>query len=168
MLPPSARIGAMVETASAAARAGELAAAADFLSIGTNDLTHDVLGSDRFATGSAATHDPRVLAQIAAVARAAQAAGRTLEVCGEAASDPVLVPLLVGLGVGELSVGAARVAQVRALVRSLDHGDAQRLARRALAAPDAAAVAALVDEAADAAGERVDGPRRVVPVSPQA
>ncbi len=168
MLPPSARIGAMVETAGAAGRAGELAAAADFLSIGTNDLTHDVLGSDRFATGSAATHDPRVLAQIAAVARAAQAAGRTLEVCGEAASDPVLVPLLVGLGVGELSVGAARVAQVRALVRSLDHGDAQRLARRALAAPDAAAVAALVDEAADAAGEGVDRPRRVVPVSPQA
>jgi phosphoenolpyruvate-protein kinase (PTS system EI component) len=157
-----------VETESAVARAGELAAAADFLSIGTNDLTHAVLGTDRFATGAAATHDPRVLARIDAVARAARAAGRALEVCGEAASDPVLAPLLIGLGVDELSVGAARVAGVRELVRSIDRAHAQELARRALAAPDAAAVAALVDEAADAARKRVDGDRRVVPVSPQA
>ncbi len=168
MLPPSIQVGAMVETTTAAARAGELAAAADFLSIGTNDLTHAVLGTDRLATGAAASHDPRVLAEIARVARAARAAGRTLEVCGEAASDPVLVPLLIGLGVDELSVGAARVADVRALVRSLDHAHAQALAQRALAAPDAAAVAALVGEAAEADGERVDGGGRVIPVGPQA
>ena len=168
LLPAGARVGAMVETEAAVDRAGELAAAADFLSIGTNDLTHAVLGSDRFATGAAATHDPRVLARIAAVARAARAAGRVLEVCGEAASDPVLVPLLVGLGVDELSVGAARVSDVRALVRAVDRGRAQALAERALAAPHAAAVAALVDEAAEAAGESADGRRRVVAVGPQA
>jgi phosphoenolpyruvate-protein kinase (PTS system EI component) len=168
LLPAGTRVGAMVETGTAAARAGELAAAADFLSIGTNDLTHSVLGSDRFATGTAATHDPRVLERIAAVADAARAHARTLEVCGEAASDPVLVPLLVGLGVGELSVGAARVAAVRELVRGLDAGAARALARRALGAPDAAAVAALVGQAADAARERLDGVRGVVPVGPQA
>ena len=169
LLPPDARIGAMIETEEAVARAGELAAAADFLSIGTNDLTHAVLGSDRFAPGGvAATHDPRVLARIAAVAAAAGAAGRVLEVCGEAASDPVLVPLLIGLGVEELSVGAARVAGVRAQVRELDAASVARLARRALAAPDATAVAALVDEAADAAGKRLHSAGRVVPVGPQA
>jgi phosphoenolpyruvate-protein kinase (PTS system EI component) len=168
LLPPAVQIGAMIETVGAAGRAGELAGAADFLSIGTNDLTHAVLGTDRFATGAAYAHDPRVLAQIAAVAAAATAAGRMLEVCGEAASDPILAPLLVGLGVGELSVGAARVAEVRALVRRIDIAAVRELAERALAAPDAATVAVLVDEAADADGERVDGARRVVPVSAQA
>ena len=158
----------MVETEAAVERAGELAAAADFLSIGTNDLTHAVLGTDRFATGAAATRDPRVLARIAAVAHAAREAGRVLEVCGEAASDPVLVPLLIGMGVGELSVGAARVSGVRALVRAIDRAAAEALAERALAAPHAAAVAALVDEAAEAAGEGADGARRVVAVGPQA
>jgi multiphosphoryl transfer protein len=169
LLPAGARVGAMVETEAAVERAGELAAAADFLSIGTNDLTHAVLGTDRFASGAAAaTHDPRVLARIAAVADAARARGRVLEVCGEAASDPVLVPLLIGLGVEELSVGAARVAGVRAQVRGLDGARAERLAQEALSAPDAAAVARLVGEPADAAGERLDGPGRVVPVGPQA
>ena len=63
LLPASARVGAMIETESAVEHAAELAAAADFLSIGTNDLTHAVLGTDRFATGAAAAHDPRVLAR---------------------------------------------------------------------------------------------------------
>jgi len=169
LLARGVQIGAMIETRAAIARARELAAAADFLSIGTNDLTHAVLGTDRFGAGvAAATHEPRVLAGIAAVAHAARSAGRTLEVCGEAASDPVLVPLLVGLGVGELSVGAARVAAVRAQVRELDLARAEQLSRRALAAPDADAVAALVREAADAAGEGLDRAGRVVPVGPQA
>jgi phosphoenolpyruvate-protein kinase (PTS system EI component) len=169
LLPAGVQVGAMIETEAAVTRAAELAAAADYLSIGTNDLTHAVLATDRFAAGTAAaTHDPRVLARIAAVAEAARAAGRVLEVCGEAASDPVLVPLLIGLGVEELSVGAARVAAVRAQVRELDRGSATRLAQRALAARDAIAVAALVDQAADAAGERLHRARRVVPVGPQA
>jgi phosphoenolpyruvate-protein kinase (PTS system EI component) len=168
LLPAGTRVGAMIETDAAVTRAAAIAAASDFLSIGTNDLTHSVLGTDRFATGAAATHDPRVLARIATVAAAAHAARRVLEVCGEAASDPVLVPLLVGLGVDELSVGAARVAAVREQIRGLDAGALRELARRALAAPEAAAVATLVGQAADAAGERLDGARRVSPVGPQA
>ncbi|MBE2319408.1 phosphoenolpyruvate--protein phosphotransferase [Solirubrobacter sp. CPCC 204708] len=135
-----APLGAMIETAAAAARADEIAAVSDFLSIGTNDLTADVLGTDRFAPGTVATHDPRVLARIAAVAHAAQAHGRVLEVCGEAASDPRMIPLLVGLGVGELSVGAARVAATHAAVRALE--GAAQLARTALAAKDAGGGAA--------------------------
>jgi len=74
--------------------------------------------------------------------REAHAAGLPVEVCGEAASDPVSMPLLVGLGADELSVGAARVGAVRAWVRGLSFAEAAEMAERAVAAPDAAAVAA--------------------------
>ena len=112
-------------------------------------------------------HDPRVLALVARTAEAARAAGVVLEVCGDAASDPVAVPLLVGLGVDELSVGAAQVGRVRAWVRGLDHAAAQRVARAALDLPGAADVEALVAQAGDAAGESRDGRGGVVPVGPQ-
>jgi phosphoenolpyruvate-protein kinase (PTS system EI component) len=141
-------LGAMIELPEAALAAGEIAAECDFLSIGTNDLTHATLGTDRFAHGEAPAHDPRVLSHIAATARAAEAAGIPLEVCGEAASDPLTVPLLIGLGTDELSVGAARVGAVRAWVRALDHGEAEQLARRALEAGDAAEVERLARPAA--------------------
>jgi phosphoenolpyruvate-protein kinase (PTS system EI component) len=133
-------LGAMVELPAAAERAAELAAEADFLSIGTNDLTASTLDVDRFAAGEAPAHHPRVLEHVARTVRAAHAAGIPVEVCGEAASDPVSLPLLVGLGADELSVGAARVGAVRAQVRGLSFEAAAALAERALAAPDAAAV----------------------------
>jgi phosphoenolpyruvate-protein kinase (PTS system EI component) len=134
------RLGAMIELPEAALAAREIAAQCDFLSIGTNDLTHATLGTDRFAHGEAPAHDPRVLRHIAAAVRAAEEAGIPLEVCGEAASDPLTVPLLVGLGADELSVGAARVGAVRAWIRALDRSEAAELARRALEASDAEAV----------------------------
>jgi phosphoenolpyruvate-protein kinase (PTS system EI component) len=137
------QLGAMIELPEAAEAASEIAAVCDFLSIGTNDLTHTTLGTDRFAHGEAPTHDPRVLRHIAAATRAAAAADIPLEVCGEAASDPLMVPLLVGLGANELSAGAARVGAVRAWVRALDYAEAQELARLALEASNAAEVEAL-------------------------
>jgi multiphosphoryl transfer protein len=174
LLAGAAAVGAMVETVSAAYAADALAAAADFLSIGTNDLAHAAAGSDRFLTGSAPpAHDPRVLRLVARTADAARRAGVPLEVCGDAASDPVAVPLLVGLGVDELSVGAARVGRVRAWIRALDHAAAADAARAALSLPDAGAVEALlrerglVPELGDAAGERGDGRAGVVAVGPQ-
>ena len=167
LLPAGAQLGAMIETRAAVAAAPAIARAADFVSIGTNDLTADVLGADRFAPGAAVAHDPRVLAAIAAACDAAREAGRVVEVCGEAAGDPLLLPLLVGLGVGELSVGAARVGATRAAVRALDAAAAGRLARRALRASGAAEVAALVGEAGHAAAERLDRDRPVVAVGPE-
>ncbi len=134
------RLGAMIELPEAAAAAHEIAAKCDFLSVGTNDLTHATLGTDRFAHGEAPAHDPRVLRHVASAADAAREAGIPLEICGEAASDPVTVPLLVGLGADELSVGAARVGTVREWIRGLDHSAARELARAALAARDASAV----------------------------
>ncbi len=153
----TAPLGAMIETTDAVTRVDEIAAAADFLSIGTNDLTADVLGVDRFAPGDVATHDPRVLAQIARVGEAARGHGRVLEVCGEAASDPRMIPLLVGFGVTELSVGAARVAATHAAVRGLDAAAAVQLARAALKASDAADVERLLAEAGHELGELGDG-----------
>jgi phosphoenolpyruvate-protein kinase (PTS system EI component) len=165
LLPAGAALGAMIETRAAVAAAAEIARAADFLSIGTNDLTADLLGTDRFAPpgGAAVTHDPLVLGAIAATVEAA--GGRPVEVCGEAAGDPVVMPLLVGLGVDELSVGAARVGATRAAVRALS--GASDLACRALRCRDTAEVAALVREAGDAAAERLERDRTIVTVGPQ-
>ena len=126
-LAPGVTIGAMLETTGAIDAAAEIAAEADFLSIGTNDLTADVLGSDRFAPGDAVPHDPRVLRAIARAGVAAAAHDRVLEVCGEAASDPRMIPLLIGAGVTELSVGAARVGETWERVAATDAADARRL-----------------------------------------
>jgi phosphoenolpyruvate-protein kinase (PTS system EI component) len=167
-------LGAMIESGPAVERATEIAARADFLSIGTNDLTHSVLGTDRFAPGEAVAHHPEVLRAIARTVAAATGAGRIVEVCGEAASDPVAMPALVGLGVHELSVGAARVGTVRAWVRALDFRDVRSRAARTLelrAASEAAEqlrpVAELLAEVDDAAGEGLEGRSRVVALGGQ-
>jgi phosphoenolpyruvate-protein kinase (PTS system EI component) len=128
-LPP---IGAMIETPRAAENASLIAEQSAFLSIGTNDLTAATLGADRFAANSASAYDPRVLRSIERSVAAAHDAGIALEVCGEAASDTVMLPLLVGLGVDEVSVGAARVGEVRGWIRSLNAEQAEALARSAL------------------------------------
>jgi len=113
-------LGAMIETPEAARRARELVRALDFISLGTNDLTQLALGLDRERSGASPVTHPTVLRLIDSACRAGNAAGIPVEVCGEAASDPVVIPLLVGLGANELSVGAARVGEVRELVRELD------------------------------------------------
>jgi phosphoenolpyruvate-protein kinase (PTS system EI component) len=171
-VPP---VGAMIETAAAVEHVDEIAAAADFLSIGTNDLTHSLLATDRFAPGESATHHPRVLSAIAEVVRAAAAHQRIVEVCGEAASNPTAMPLLLGLGVDELSVGAARVGQVRRWVRSLRYGAMRGLAEAAVQLESAAAVAdgtrvtsELLGEAGDATAQGVEGGVGVVAVGRQA
>jgi phosphoenolpyruvate-protein kinase (PTS system EI component) len=170
-------LGAMVETPRGASAAFQLALRSDFLSLGTNDLSSTTLGSDRFRESGATAHHPRVLALMDRAARAARQAGIVIEVCGEAASDPLTLPLLVGLGVDELSVGAARVGTVRAWVRELRHKECEALARRALAAPGPAEVASLVAplerslrllEGGDAAGQGLDGAGGVLAIGPQA
>jgi phosphoenolpyruvate-protein kinase (PTS system EI component) len=163
-----AAFGAMIETVTAVERVEEIAAAADFLSIGTNDLTHSVLATDRFAPGEAAAHHPSVLAAIETVVRAAHSRGLVVEVCGEAASNAVAMPLLVGLGVDELSVGAARVGQVRRWVRASEHARARSIAEAALQLATAADVAQLLGQAGDAAGQRGEGGLSVIPVGRQA
>ena len=175
-LDESATLGAMIESPEAAEDAAQIARESDFLSIGTNDLAAAVLGVERFRTGESPAYHPAVLRAIAAVAAAASAAHIPLEVCGEAASDPLTVPLLVGLGVDELSVGAARVGVVREWVRSLSYADSRELADRCLRADSSVEVAAIARrvagslellESGDPAGEGVNGDGSVVAVGPQ-
>jgi phosphoenolpyruvate-protein kinase (PTS system EI component) len=122
---PSPRLGSMIETPEAALNAGPIAAESDFFSIGTNDLTQLVLGLDRERSKSAPVTDVRVLLLIDATTRAARAAGILVDVCGEAASDPVAMPILLGLGVDELSAAAARVGEVRRWVRELSYSSSR-------------------------------------------
>jgi phosphoenolpyruvate-protein kinase (PTS system EI component) len=131
--PPE--LGIMVEVASTAAAAAEFAPAVDFFSIGTNDLASEVLGLDRAAPESrpALAADPRVLALIEGVVAAAAAAGVKVSVCGDAAADPLVLPLLLGLGVRTVSVGAARVPQVADWIAATDAHAAARRAAEILA-----------------------------------
>jgi phosphoenolpyruvate-protein kinase (PTS system EI component) len=133
-------LGLMVELAATAMAARAFARASDFFSIGTNDLTSQVLGLDRAdpAMRPALAADPRVLALIATVVQAAGAAGMDISVCGDAAADPAVLPLLIGLGVRKLSVGAARVPQVGGWIAGADSSVCAALAGQALqaAAPE--------------------------------
>jgi phosphoenolpyruvate-protein kinase (PTS system EI component) len=132
--PPE--LGIMVEVADTARDAAAFAPAVDFFSIGTNDLSSEVLGLDRAdpRTRPALAADPRVLALIERVVRAGAAAGVKVSVCGDAAADPLVLPLLIGLGVRTLSVGAARVPQVAGWIADLDTTQAARAAAEILQA----------------------------------
>jgi phosphoenolpyruvate-protein phosphotransferase/dihydroxyacetone kinase phosphotransfer subunit len=116
-------IGAMIETPSAAILAGQLAAESDFLSFGTNDLTQYVLCAERGNPAlnmySDALH-PAVLRICQPAIDAARSRKISISVCGEIASDAEAVPVLLGLGLRELSVTAASVPNIKALVRQLD------------------------------------------------
>jgi phosphoenolpyruvate-protein kinase (PTS system EI component) len=154
----------MIETHAAAGRAAEIAREADFLSIGTNDLVQYTLGLDReLPIASALTAaEPDVLRHVAAVAAAGRRAGRSVEVCGEAAGEPPLAALFIGLGVGELSVSPARIDEVRAAVRRIHAGTASAVAQRALSAATGAATLELArglvsGEAGDEADEVLGG-----------
>ncbi|MDQ6899236.1 MAG: PEP-utilizing enzyme [Candidatus Dormibacteraeota bacterium] len=125
-------LGAMIETPEAAHRAPEFASRLDFLSLGTNDLTQLALGLDRESSGTSPATHPAVLRLIDATMQAGREAGIPIEVCGEAASDTAALPLLVGLGADELSVGAARVGEVREALRSLSFAACQESAQRSL------------------------------------
>jgi phosphocarrier protein FPr len=140
-------VGVMIEVPAAALTAAALAPLVDFFSIGTNDLTQYVLAADR---GNARVADladamhPAVLRLIAAACEAASAAGRWVGVCGELAGDPAATPLLLGLGVRELSMSSPGIGLVKRAVRSTRIDEAGALASAALGLPDAEAVRSLL------------------------
>lgn len=140
-------VGIMCEVPSTAVMARQFAAEVDFFSVGTNDLTQYTLAMDRGHPKLAPQVDalnPAVLGLIADCVRGAHSAGRWVGVCGGAASDIQAVPLLVGIGVDELSVSVPAIPSVKALIRSLSLERCQELAAQALGADSAEAVRALV------------------------
>jgi phosphoenolpyruvate-protein phosphotransferase/dihydroxyacetone kinase phosphotransfer subunit len=146
-------VGIMIEVPAAALIAARLAPALDFFSVGTNDLTQYTMAADREVSAVASLSDglhPAVLTLIGRAAAAAAAAGRWTGVCGELAADPLAVPLLLGLGVRELSVSPGAVATVKQAVRATDLAAAAELARQALDLASADAVRELVRSRAGA------------------
>jgi multiphosphoryl transfer protein len=146
-VPARIELGIMIEVPAAALTATHLVAEVDFVSIGTNDLTQYTLAADRGDPAVAGLIDPLhpgVLTLIERTAAAGRALDRPVAICGEVAADIEAVPLLVGLGVGELSVSAPALPFVKAAVRRTDSRAAAELARRALAAPDATAVRSML------------------------
>ncbi|WP_213980825.1 phosphoenolpyruvate--protein phosphotransferase [Sphingomonas sp. dw_22] len=144
------QLGVMIETPAAAMLAGQIAREADFLSIGTNDLTQYTLAADRGNASVSARIDalhPAVLRLIREVGRGARDAGRWAGVCGSLASDPLAAPILIGLGITELSATPAAVPGLKSAVRSLDMAACQALAERACDAVSAADVRELAREA---------------------
>jgi phosphoenolpyruvate-protein kinase (PTS system EI component) len=146
---PAPRLGIMVELAATAAAAEIFANEVDFFSIGTNDLTGQVLGLGRLdlAAGPVLAADPRVLRLIAHVVDSADTAGISVSVCGDAAADPVVLPLLIGTGIRVVSVPAAKVGQVRNWLGRLDSGACTALAAKALSASSAQEAGELVRRA---------------------
>jgi phosphocarrier protein FPr len=141
--------GIMVEVPATAVMAAQFAREADFFSIGTNDLTQYTLAMDRGHPKLAPQVDglsPAVLRLIAHTVKGAQPHGRRVGVCGGIASDPRAVPILIGLGVDELSVSLPAIPAVKAQIRSLRSDACRQLAERALAAESAEAVRALVPD----------------------
>ncbi|WFF41798.1 phosphoenolpyruvate--protein phosphotransferase [Salinicola endophyticus] len=137
------QVGVMIEIPSAALLAPSLAAEVDFFSIGTNDLTQYTLAIDRGHATLSAQADglhPAVLRLIQMTVDAAHAEGKWVGVCGELGSDAAAVPVLVGLGVDELSVSVRQVPMVKARLRGITQESAQHHARTALAQATSQAV----------------------------
>ncbi len=145
----SVEVGVMIEVPAAALTAASLAQDADFFSVGTNDLTQYTLavdrGNERVASLTDALH-PGVLRLIEVTVSGAASLGRWVGVCGEIAADPTATPLLIGLGVSELSMSVPAIASVKEAVRATSLADSRALAGRALLCGDAPEVRALLED----------------------
>jgi len=144
--------GVMVEVPSAALMTDRVLAEADFASIGTNDLTQYTMAADRLLGSVASFQDPwhpAVLRLIKATADGGKTNGKPVGICGEAAADPLLAVVLVGMGATTLSMAPTALADVRASLLQYDLADAQRIAEAALAADDAASARAAAQAAAE-------------------
>jgi len=143
------QVGIMIEVPSAALLAPILAQEVDFFSIGTNDLTQYTLAIDRGHPILSAEADglhPSILQLIDQTVKAAHKYGKWVGICGELAADPKAVPILMGLGVDELSMSPNNIPLVKAQIRTLNYSQAQVLAKRALECDSATAVRQLSEQ----------------------
>ena len=132
---PSIQVGCMIETAAASLIADMLAKEADFFSIGTNDLTQYTMSVDRGNAKVAylySAFQPAVLRSIKNIIAAANEAGIPVGMCGEAAADPLMIPLLISFGLDEYSVSPVLVLTARAIISKWSKADADALAEKVL------------------------------------
>jgi phosphoenolpyruvate-protein kinase (PTS system EI component) len=145
-LPP---VGALVETPSAVFSIDEILNQADFLSIGTNDLTQFILAADRNALATFDDYSvlhPSVLRAINLVVKAADKAGKPVSVCGEVAADPRIACLLIGLGVRALSMSPLSASRVRFAIRAMSLETLNGIAKAALSSESPQLVSALLNQ----------------------
>jgi phosphocarrier protein FPr/phosphocarrier protein len=150
------KLGAMIETPAAALNASVLLREVDFLSIGSNDLTQYTLAMDRGHAALAGRSDalhPAVLKLIALAATAGIEAGKTVAVCGGIAADRVAVPILLGLGIRELSVVPAAIPAIKRQIRAIRMADCRALASRCLELGSAAEVRSLIAQTSFTSGD---------------
>jgi len=143
------KVGIMIEMPSAALTADLLAPEVDFFSIGTNDLIQYTMAVDRVNEYVSYLYEPlhpSLLRLIGDVARAARDAGIPVTVCGEMAGEPMIAPVLVGLGIRELSMSAVSVPEVKAAIRSVRRSDAEALVAKIRTLPTAPEVRAIVSD----------------------
>ena len=145
---PSVPVGAMIETPAALLMADAIAARADFLSLGTNDLLCHLFGRER-RRGKETAYEPSFLRALELTVRAAEAAHKPLSICGEIAGTPAFTALLIGLGIRELSMSPERLPEVRYSISKISADAARALARRALGLHVAGEVQRLLSEHVD-------------------
>ena len=141
------QVGAMIETPAASITADLLAKEADFFSIGTNDLTQYTMAVDRGNAKVAylySSYNPAVLRSMKNIIEAANVAGIMVGMCGEAAADPLLIPLLISFGLGEFSVSATSVLATRGTIAKWSKAEADELAAKALSLATETEVAELL------------------------
>lgn len=141
------QVGAMIETPAASLIADLLAKEADFFSIGTNDLTQYTMAVDRGNAKVAylySSYNPAVLRSMKNIIEAANAEGIMVGMCGEAAADPLLIPLLISFGLGEFSVSATSVLATRGTIAKWSKAEADELAAKALSLATETEVAELL------------------------
>ena len=141
------QVGAMIETPAASLIADLLAKEADFFSIGTNDLTQYTMAVDRGNAKVAylySSYNPAVLRSMKNIIEAANAAGIMVGMCGEAAADPLLIPLLISFGLGEFSVSATSVLATRGTIAKWSKAEVDELAAKALSLATETEVAELL------------------------
>ncbi len=146
---PDVKLGIMIEMPSAALTADLLAEEADFFSIGTNDLIQYTMAVDRVNEHVSYLYEPlhpSLIRLIGDVAAAAGKAGIPVTVCGEMAGDPAIAPILIGLGIRELSMSAVSVPEVKARLRQIKRADAEVLVTQARKLPTAAEIRGLVSD----------------------
>jgi phosphotransferase system enzyme I (PtsI) len=144
-------IGIMIEVPSASLMAAELAQEVDFFSIGTNDLIQYILAIDRINEHVSYLYEPlhpAVLRVIRQVVQGAHQAGIEVHMCGEMASEPLYLPVLVGLGLDELSMPAIAIPRIRKILREIKRSDAEVLVEEIFNMVSASQIRSVIEEAA--------------------
>jgi len=164
-LPP---IGVMIEVPAAVYQARELAARADFLSVGSNDLTQYLLAVDRNNAQVADLYNsyhPAVLQALQAIVTAAHSEGKTVSICGELAGEPGAALLLMAMGYDVLSMNSTNLPKVKSVIRSISLEDAEQILEKAMKFSDAKSIKEFVDKALEKTGYQARPTSLVVPLT---